>query len=306
MVMVTPLYAQEPPSPADFRTPDGSYTVMVGGDLSDPYFVNKALIIALEAGLEVETEVVQWLEWLLPRQRPDGGFDRFCGAQTGQWYACMPADADDSMAATTIHLIALAKHNQILSPALLHQANAASAKAQLMLSKLLDPANGLYRVFESQEVFYLMDNAEVYEALMAVGKQTQAYQLGNNIRQHFFSNHRWYPAIPAYETENFYPHVLAHSYLWRGGITDHATAASDMAAWLAEHSQDWLDRKKDGFAWGLVAWNIAALAPAEAGCWRQSIRPWLDDPKIDPSWTVLDAFVDLALEKKNIQPVCTR
>ena len=59
----------------------------------DPYFVNKALIIALESGAGVSAEVNAWLGWLLPRQRADGGFDRYCGAQKRQWRACMPADA---------------------------------------------------------------------------------------------------------------------------------------------------------------------------------------------------------------------
>ncbi|MDO5626225.1 MAG: hypothetical protein Q4G71_16245 [Pseudomonadota bacterium] len=292
----------EPPAPSAFRTADGSYVVTVGGDVTDPYFVNKALIIALESGMDVRVPVVAWLKWLLPRQRGDGGFDRFCGARDGRWRACMAADADDAMAATVIHLIALAARQGLLPPPLARQALTASRKARTLLDRLLDSSNGLYRVFADRPVFYLMDNAEVHAALVAARDTAQADKLVQAMRKGFFVGGRWHPAIPAYDKASFYPHVLSHSYLWQGAIADRASAASDMAGWLSQHSDAWLSRQGDRFAWGLVAWNISALAPAEAGCWRQSIRPWSGRV----GWTVLDAFVDQALESKGIKPVCTR
>ena len=112
--MNAPSLAAEPPLPAAFRTPDGSYTITVDSDIADPYFVNKAFIIALESGMNVRDELHAWLAWLLPRQRADGGFDRYCGARARAWHACMSADADDAMAAVTIHLIAHSKRHQLL------------------------------------------------------------------------------------------------------------------------------------------------------------------------------------------------
>ncbi|MDO5086595.1 MAG: hypothetical protein Q4D74_03165 [Comamonadaceae bacterium] len=288
--------------PSAFRTPDGSYTIMAGGDVTDPYFVNKALIIALESGLDMRAELNAWLAWLLPRQRADGGFDRYCGARKGAWRACMPADADDSMAATTIHLVALAQRKKLLAAKHVKPAQTASRQARKLLDTLRDPASGLYRVFADRPVYYLMDNAEVYEALAAVGDKPAAEALVKAIRSGFYKGGRWLPALPGYEKESFYPHVLAHSYLWQGAIADKASAASDMAGWLAHHSRAWLSRSDDRFAWGLVAWNIAKLAPAEAACWRHSVNPL---PK-DVGWTVLDAFIDQALERRGIKPACAR
>ena len=51
-----------------------------------------------------------------------------------------------------------------------------------------------------------------------------------------------------------------------------------------------------------MAWNIAKLAPAEAGCWRKSVHPL----PMGVGWTVLDAFVDEALARRGIDIVCTR
>ena len=294
--------AGDPPPAAAFRTTDGAYTVSVGGDVVDPYFVNKALIIALESGAGVSAEVNAWLGWLLPRQRADGGFDRYCGAQKRQWRACMPADADDAMAATLIQLIALAEQRKLLGNDIAQPARRASARARQHLTTMLDRPSSLYRVFANRPVYYLMDNAEVYTALLASGESSAARQLATAMRRGFVKNGRWQPAIPAYDKPSFYPHILANSYLWQGKLVDTAEAGADMAAWLAQHSRSWLNREHDRFAWGLVAWNIATLAPAEAGCWRRSVHPL-------PSgvgWTVLDAFADQALARRGIAINCTR
>lgn len=95
----------EPPALAAFATGDGAYYSTLGGQVVDPYFINKGFIIALQADAPLQTELQQWLAWLLPRQRKDGGFDRFCPTADKAWRNCMGADADDSMAATTIEML---------------------------------------------------------------------------------------------------------------------------------------------------------------------------------------------------------
>ncbi|MFD2378399.1 hypothetical protein ACFSTJ_14205 [Ottowia pentelensis] len=67
------LATAQPPGLSDFRTGDGAYFTTVGGDLVDPYFVNKAFIVLLQARVDVRAELDGWLAWLLPRQRADGG-----------------------------------------------------------------------------------------------------------------------------------------------------------------------------------------------------------------------------------------
>lgn len=134
-------------TPDAFRTKDGSYVTMTGGDLTDPYFVNKSLIIALEAGMDLRREVVAWLAWLLPRQRRDGGFDRFCGARDGYWVACMDADADDSTAATTIHLLELARQKRWIPPDMAKRAARAEQAAMGLMLSLKNKRTGLYQAF---------------------------------------------------------------------------------------------------------------------------------------------------------------
>lgn len=292
--------ADAPPPSTAFRTDDGAYLTTQGGELVDPYFVNKSMIMALESGMDIAQPLNDWLRWLMPHQRADGGFDRFCKTSRG-WRACMKADADDSTAATTIQMVALAEQKNLLAADVRQPARKASQRARVLLDSLLDKPLGLYRVFVDQPTYYLMDNAEVHAALLATGSKTAAGQLAAAMRRQFSPDgQQWNPAIPPYEKQSFYPHALAQSYLWHGNIVDTATAGASMAAWLAHHSRRWLSRSDDAFAWGLVAWNLADLAPAEAGCWRKSVHPL----PAGVGWTVLDAFANEALAKRGIAATC--
>ena len=293
--------AAEVPDWRAFRTADGSFATEIGGDLADPYFVNKSLIMATEAGMDVRPEVQAWLVWLLPRQRRDGGFDRFCGARTGQWVACLAADADDSMAATTLQLLTLARQRGWIAARHAARVAAAERAATGLLRSLRDDANGLYRVFAAQPTYYLMDNLEVLDALR-LRRDPAADALASAIRGQFRDGASWRPSIPPIEPPRFYPHALAHSYLWHSGVLAPSESGADIAAWLAHHSATWLDRQTEHFAWGIVAWNIHALAPAEAGCWRLSVR----QSPARLGWTVLDAMADAALAHRGVPAVCAR
>lgn len=293
--------AAEVPDWRAFRTSDGSFVVEVGGDITDPYFVNKSMIVAMEAGLDVKVELRSWLNWLLPRQRRDGGFDRYCGARSGHWVACLPADADDSTAATTLHMLKLARDRNWISAKDAQRAHVAEMAAEGLLRSLRDDGNGLYRVFAQQPTYYLMDNVEVYEALK-LRKDSASAPLGRAIHKQFRRGQLWEPSIPPMDRESFYPHALARSYLWHSGLLEPAESGADIAAWLAHFSGTWLERKADHFAWGIVAWNIHRLAPAEAACWRQSVRV----SQGEVGWTMLDAVADAALAHKAIPIACAR
>lgn len=292
----------EPAGLRAFQTGDGAMVIHVGGDIADPYFGNKSLILAIEAGVNVRAELHAWLAWLLPRQRPDGGFDRFCGARSGQWIACMTADADDSTAATTIHLLRLARDRGWLNARDDQRAQKAERMADALLQSLYDDGRGLYRVFESQAVYYLMDNVEVYEALLSQRRTAEAAKLAQSVRSQFYRSNAWEPAIPLMDREHFYPHALARTYLWESGILKDSESAADMAGWLAHFSDRWLTRHEDPYAWGIVAWNIHRLAPAEAACWRKSVRL----PPANAGWTVLDAAADAALAQRGVGISCSR
>lgn len=222
----------EPPPPSAFASHDGAYFTTIGGHVVDPYFVNKSFIIALEANAPVQADFVRWLQWLLPRQRTDGGFDRYCIDSNKQWKNCMKADADDSMAATTMQMIAMAGKKGWIPAAQKTQAERASRNARKLLDKLLNPKTALYKVFADTELYYLMDNAEVYDGLRASGANAAANALAAAMRRQFFDGTQWKPAIPEYKEERFYPHSLAHAYLWGTSVLPAAESSGAMARWL--------------------------------------------------------------------------
>lgn len=293
--------AAEPPALSDFATGDGAYYTTLGSPVADPYFINKSFIIAMQAAAPLQTEFVQWLKWLLPKQRKDGGFDRFCLEADKTWHSCMAADADDSTAATTIQMLNMALQRAWIPADQQPAANQAIAASQRLLASLRNPQTQLYRVFPHTDLYYLMDNVEVYEALRSDARATwQANQLAAAIRQQFWTGRQWKPAIPEYAQVQFYPHTLASAYLWNTGILPVKESDSATVQWLAQHRDTWLARSGDHYAWGLVAWNMRHTAPIQAACWRASLRPFQE--KI--GWTVLDAMVDLSLAHLGIAKQC--
>src|SRR5690348_13248313 len=91
-------------APGPFQHRDGALALAPNGNYAEPYFATKALLVSGEAGLDVHDASVAWIKWLLPRQRSDGRFDRYCEAN-GAWTPCGAADADDSMLAMWIQLL---------------------------------------------------------------------------------------------------------------------------------------------------------------------------------------------------------
>ncbi|GAB2811658.1 hypothetical protein GCM10027276_10630 [Comamonas piscis] len=295
--------AAEPPALAEFATGDGAYYTTLGGQVVDPYFINKGFTIALQADVPLKAELRRWLAWLLPRQRVDGGFDRFCPAGDNSWRSCMGADADDSMAATTIEMLHQAQQKKWLTSSQLVAADQAIARSQQLLTRLRNPKNQLYKALLNTELYYLMDNIEVYEALRVTeGAQAgpASKQLAAAINRNFRSGSDWKPALPEYDRSQFYPHTLASAYLWQTGVISRAESDRATAQWLAQHGRAWLSRSEDDYAWGLVAWKMRQTAPIQAACWRASLRPF--QPAV--GWTVLDAMIDQALAHTGIGTQC--
>lgn len=293
----------EPPALAAFATGDGAYYSTLGGQVVDPYFINKGFIIALQADAPLQTELQQWLAWLLPRQRKDGGFDRFCPTADKAWRNCMGADADDSMAATTIEMLHYATQKQWLASGQQAAALQAVARSEQLLARLRNPKSQLYKALLDTELYYLMDNIEVYEALRATeGAQAgpRSKQLAAAIRRQFRDGSAWKPALPEYDRPRFYPHTLASAYLWQTGVISAAESDRATAQWLAQHGSAWLSRSEDHYAWGLVAWKMRQTAPIQAACWRASLRPF--QPSV--GWTVLDAMIDQSLAHTGIAAQC--
>ena len=287
-----------------FIYPDGAIsTLPIGkGDANrpkvDPYFANQALITEIQGGLDVTIETVNWLRWLLPRQRSDGSFDRYC-LNDKKWMNCARADADDSTAATTIQLIALSKSK--LPAELRIQAEKASQKASVLLQRLRLPT-GTYKAHvdpSAPVVEYLMDNAEVYAALKESGQARLAAELKTAIENRFKTGvDTWEPAYPLYSEFAFYPHALAYTYRWHNGLVDSAKLTAEAANWMAIYGQSWLARSADIYPWGITAWGMHKGAPIGARCWRAHVA----HIKLTEKWTVLDQAADDALAAAGIQP----
>lgn len=293
--------AEEPPALGAFATGDGAYYTTMGSPVVDPYFINKSFIISMQASAPLQAEFAQWIQWLLPRQRKDGGFDRFCREADKTWRNCMAADADDSMAATTIQMLNMGLQKAWVPAPQRRAAVQAIAASQRLLASLRNPQSQLYRVFPGTELYYLMDNIEVYEALRSdIHAAGPANQLAAAIRKQFWTGQQWKPAIPEYAQVQFYPHTLASAYLWNTGILPIRESDNATAQWLAQHRDTWLARSGDHYAWGLVAWNMRQSAPLQAACWRASLRPFQEKT----GWTVLDAMVDLSLAHLGIVKQC--
>jgi hypothetical protein len=292
-----------------FIQADGAISVVEKGDFVDPYFANKALIIAWEAGLDVRDSTQRWLLWLLPRQRADGGFDRFC-ANGISWIACKGADADDSTAATFIHLNALygraihqdSRRQGIKSastkPSSTETAHAVH-KAEQLLQRLRTP-RGTYRAFADRPIEFLMDNTEVYASLEAAGQQKQATHLKNAIEQHFYTYPVWQPANASYAKFEFYPSALAPAYRWHTGLIASDALEQEFDVWTKKWGSAWLTRAHDEYAWGLVAWGARNVKQQHwIRCWRYQYAA----TGRHRGWTVLDEAVDSGLAHLGVEPV---
>ncbi len=291
-----------------FVRADGAISVKAHGNFIDPYFANKALITALEAGLEVTDITRNWLAWLLPRQREDGGFDRFCETD-GKWLSCQRADADDSTMATFLQLNALFRRvirnrNDERARAGLDVLNSqamaiAERKASILLQQLRTP-RGSYRVFANEPVEYLMDNTEVYASLVAVNQPVKAEQLKQAIRRFFFADAEWSPSNTPYEKFEFYPSALAATYRWHTGLATRDEIETEFNVWSKRWGAAWLDQTHDEYAWGLVAWGARSVKDQHwLRCWRH-LHATHDRSR---GWTVLDEAVDAGLAHLGIQAI---
>src|SRR5437763_7149470 len=65
-------------APQNYQLPDGAIVLQSTAVDVEPYFATKALIAAQDAGLDIREAGRAWIKWLLPRQKSDGRFERYC------------------------------------------------------------------------------------------------------------------------------------------------------------------------------------------------------------------------------------
>lgn len=292
-----------------YQESDGAIPLIHGRNRIDAYFATKALLTAHEAGLDIRSAGLKWIDWLLPRQKPDGRFERYKRTRrsdgTSVWKPVDIADADDALMALWIELL------YTLAPR--HGLPAAWQKSVWLAGDhlaTLQDSRGFYYISRENRVGLLMDNVEIYGSLLGIARErvrlghaTQALQtalragkLGAAIHKTFWDahKHRFSVSTQNIPDEEFYPHAVAQIYPLLAGLkTPTGEDKSIYDAWLGTYGYDWIMMKRDEFPWGLVAflaWKQGDTNTARA--WQVQNEQYRQTDR----WTILDEAIYQSLD----------
>lgn len=279
---------------------DGAVTVQHKGATIDPYFTLQALLLAQEHGLDTSRAALRWAEWLIPKQKPDGTFDRFCRAGT-TWAPCKTADADDSQLVLWMKFLESHPAEFKRNPAWRKSHEA----ARVSLQRLEDKGRGIYMVSPVYLHGLFMDNLEVwsYQAAHAGVQTPQKPDFGRSIQEVF-----WDTAAKRFHVSTqleqrtaepaFYPDAVAQIFPLLVKYPHVPGGAKDWyAQWMKRHRAEWLRQVKTDFAWGLVA--VTSLQQGDtvsARCWLRSALP----ARNTSHWMVTDEVVSQILRARGI------
>ena len=295
--------------PATLQAPDGAMTLNPGGNYVEPYFATKALIVAQDGGLDVHKAAVAWISWVLPRQRPDGLFRRFCRVND-EWRDCAPADADDSMLALWMQLL----YRMAPATGMPAEWQRSLALAAKQLAKLRNKRLGVYHISDRNHVALFMDNIEVYAALKDVARaqrrmhdpaatatEAQAEQLAAAIQRIFWDRRaqRFRPSMQK-SRPAFYPDSVAQIYPWLADVSGPGQDPRQAwEQWKQMFGAGWIERRYDTHPWGLVALAAEKLGDASsAACWTSQSGSLRESS----SWNVLEEAVWQSLQARFAQP----
>lgn len=295
-----------------YQRPDGAITVRLNGAGIDPYFAAKALLAAADTRMDARQSALAWIAWLLPRQRPDGGFDRYC-VKDGLTNRCAEADADDAMMATWIELLARFAPPDGMPAAWELSLNRAGAH----LDALLDKPSGVYQISSSLHVALLMDNVEVHSAFQAFAAyymrrgdsaraapwSQRADRLSSAIVKVFWrgSQSGFRASTQKISDASFYPAKVAQIFPILSGIQVPDQSNDRIyAQWMQKYGKTWMQLAGSDFPWGLIAlvaykmndWNTVACWYARSGPYRHG-----------PHWNVLEEALYLAFENRMTDPL---
>lgn len=280
----------------DYQDAEGAISVVRQGDSVDPYFALQALQLAQDHGLEAQPAAQRWAQWLLPRQKPDATFDRFC-RRGPVWGPCQTADADDSLLALWLMLL------DTLPPS--PQRQDSRRAASVALQKLHDPARGIYLVSPVYQHGLFMDNLEVWDYLRRTGDSASAAALARAIQRVFWdgASRRFLVSTQPeqrHEKPRFYPDAVAQVFplLVRFPLLP-GPASAYYRSWMRQHRAEWLAQVKTDFAWGLVAvlaWRQGDLPTAR--CWLRTTAAF----RHTHHWTVTDEVAHQILSQNGVTP----
>ncbi|MDH4395595.1 MAG: hypothetical protein QE278_07945 [Limnobacter sp.] len=252
----------------------GAISVLYEGDSADPYFAMQALLLARDNGFNIEAEAERFINWLLPLQKPDGTFDRFCRSDGAPWVACKTADADDSLLAMWMMLL------DTLPQRLQSDLNWSKsyARSKVSLEHLYQPSRGIYVVSPVYLHGLFMDNLEVWahkKQLTTPEGKRQADRLQKAIKNTFWDpvNKRFLVSTQLEQRSEkpaFYPDHLAQIFpLLVNFPVSPPTAKNHYRAWMKAHRDQWLEQSQTDYPWGLLA--VLAVRQGD----RDSARCWI-------------------------------
>lgn len=281
----------------------GAITILHGGAASDPYFTLQALLLAHDNGLDIQGPAVRFADWLVPQQKPDGTFDRFCRDDGGGWKACKTADADDSLLAMWLRLLQAMPAHVKASPAL----RKSQATSRAALAHLYQPSRGIYMVSPVYLHGLFMDNLEVWslrvrEPLSAPGAEPSE-RLAQAIHDTFWDpvNRRFLVSTQMEQRAQpaaFYPDHVAQLFpLMEGFPLLPDSADAHYRDWMRRHRSEWLAQGQTDYPWGIIA--VLALRrndPDTARCWVRHSAPLRHSAR----WAVTDEVSFQILASKGV------
>ena len=280
----------------------GAITVLHRGDSVDPYFAMQALLLAYDNGMDISGSAEMFVNWLLPQQKPDGTFDRFCHGADRKWVSCKTADADDSLLAIWMCLLETMPLQLRTIPAWAKSHSISEAS----LDHLFQPSRGIYMVSPLYLHGLFMDNLEVW-SLHVHSKQpvrvAAADKLARAINETFWDSEKKRFLVSTQleqktQAQAFYPDKVAQIFPM---LVDFPVPGGDSRSyyrnWMKTHRAEWLRQGDADYPWGLLA--VLAIRQGDqssARCWIRGAAPLRHGSR----WAITDDISYQILVSKGI------
>jgi hypothetical protein len=281
----------------------GAITILNGGDTTDPYFAMQALLLAHDNGMDISAPAAKFANWLVPFQKPDGTFDRFCRSASKTWVSCKTADADDSLLALWMRLLETMPDQLGKNPVWVNS----YAVSKKSLDYLFQPSRGIYMVSPVYLHGLFMDNLEVW-SLKARSKQTQPGEV-DKLAQGIHSTF-WQPVNKHFlvstqleqraQKPQFYPDHVAQIFPL---LVDFPVLPQNAKLyyknWMQLHRAEWLRQGDADYPWGLLA--VLAVRQGD----ETSARCWLRETssmRHSRRWAVTDEAAFQILASRRLTP----
>jgi len=240
----------------------------------NPYFACQAArgLLADEMPSPLRMEAVgRYIRWHFRYLNADGTMDDHRMETGGRFVSTGTRDSEDSYAAVFLSLLAEFREKGGTT----EEADPGGTLEESVTGVLLrTTASGLSYNKTEDPVFYLMDNAEVYEALILSGYRTQGEMLAGQVEARLWKGSHYLPALDAQgreadfgSWETFYPFAVAQLFPLICGMLpeDHPRAGELYQRFSEEYPWETLKgyREEEGFYWSLLSYASARIGDRE-------------------------------------------